>query len=204
MRRKGSIDPDWFEDLFAREGDPWGFETSAYEQAKYDDTLAHLPAGSIDRALEVGCANGVLTERLALVAVRDLVATDVSATALAAARIRCAKRLNVRFLEQRAPREMPAGPFNLLVLSEVVYYWDPADVARLADWVSAGGVAPGGHLLLVHWTGDTDYPLSADEAVDGLRADLGERVEVDVAERRERYRLDRWRWMGSAPTNDLG
>ena len=191
-RRERSIDPDWFEELFAREGDPWDFETSAYERAKYDDTLAHLPAAPIGRALEVGCANGVLTERLAL-AVRELVATDVSATALAAARERCAGRANIRFLEQRAPREMPPGPFDLVVLSEVVYYWDRADVARLADWVRSGGVEPGGHLLLVHWIGDTDYPLSGDEAMAALLSGLGRTIVVELADRREEYRVDRWR-----------
>lgn len=190
-RRTGSIDPGWFEELFAREGDPWAFETSAYERAKYDDTLAHLPAAPIARALEVGCANGVLTERWAG-RVGELVAVDVSATALATARERCAG-LDVQFVEQRAPREMPDGPFDLLLLSEVVYYWDRTDVARLASWVLAGGVSAGGHLLLVHWTGETDYPLTADEAVDGLFADMAGAVTVEVAERRECYRLDRWR-----------
>lgn len=194
-RREGSIDPEWFEDLFAREGDPWEFETSAYEAAKYDDTLAHLPAGLIGRALEVGCANGVLTERLAG-RVGELTALDVSATALAAARARCSDAANVRFVERRAPREMPDGPFDLLVLSEVVYYWDRDDVTRLAEWVREGGVAPGGHLLLVHWTGETDYPLSGDEAVETLLMALGYGVTVEAAERRERYRLDRWRWAG--------
>ena len=195
-RREGSIDPDWFEDLFAREGDPWEFETSDYERAKYDDTLAHLPPGPIGRALEVGCANGVLTERLAP-GVDELLATDVSETALAAARDRCADQPNVRFARMRAPREMPDGPFDLLLLSEVVYYWDPADVARLAEWIAGGGVAAGGHLLLVHWIGETDYPQSGDAAVEGLRDDLAERVAVEVTERRGKYRLDRWRVTGS-------
>ena len=190
-RRTGSIDPGWFEELFARKGDPWDFETSDYERAKYDDTMAHLPAAPIARALEVGCANGVLTARLAG-RVGALVALDVSATALAVARERCAG-LKVEFIEARAPREMPVGPFDLLLLSEVVYYWDRADVARLAEWVLAGGILTRGHLLLVHWTGETDYPLTADEAVDGLLAVLGGAVTVEVAERRARYRLDRWR-----------
>lgn len=193
-RRERSIEPDWFEDLFAREGDPWDFETSAYEAAKYADTLAHLPPAPIGRALEVGCANGVLTRRLAD-RVGELTALDVSTTALAAAGARCSDAANVRFVERRAPREMPDGPFDLVVLSEVVYYWDRADVSRLAKWVTAGGVAAGGHLLLVHWTGDTDYPLSGDEAMEALLGDLTG-VTVEVVERRERYRLDRWRWAG--------
>ena len=54
-----------FEALYAADPDPWDFETSAYEQAKYDATIAALPPGPISTALEVGCSIGVLTERLA-------------------------------------------------------------------------------------------------------------------------------------------
>ena len=64
MRRERSIEPDYFEKLFSEQGDPWGFETRAYEAAKYDATLAALPPGRFADALEVGCANGVLTARL--------------------------------------------------------------------------------------------------------------------------------------------
>jgi len=190
-RRERSIGADWFEDLYAREGDPWAFETSPYERAKYDHTLAALPPGRFARALEVGCANGVLTERLAP-RCEALLAVDVSDTALAAARKRLAAVANVTLERRTLPGEAPAGPFDLVLLSEVVYYWDRDDVARLAAWVRAA-VPSGGHLLLVHWTGDTDYPLTGDEAVDGLRDLLGDAVLVEQAERRERYRLDLWR-----------
>ena len=60
------------------------------------------------------------------------------------------------------PGEMPAGPFDLAVLSEVGYYLSRD---ALADWAGrlAAAVEPGGHLALVHWTGETDYPLTADD-----------------------------------------
>lgn len=195
MRREASIAPDWFEDLYAREGDPWAFETSPYEAAKYDHTLASLPAcadGSrFARALEVGCANGVLTERLAP-RCEALVAVDVSETALAQARARLAAMPQVSVERRVLPAEAPDGAFDLVLLSEVVYYWDRADLSRMADWLRAH-LSSGGHLLLVHWTGDTDYPLTGDEAVDGLAALLGDAARPVLAERCERYRLDLWR-----------
>lgn len=191
MRRERSIDPEYFERLFAEQGDPWQFETSPYEAAKYDETLRALPAAHYARALEVGCANGVLSRRLGE-RCADLLAVDVSDTALAAARARCADRPQIRFERRRLPQEAPDGPFDLILLSEVVYYWDADDVARLADWLS-GAVRSGGDVLLVHWTGETDYPQSGDAAVEGLRARLGDDVSVVRADRHERYRLDLWR-----------
>lgn len=189
MRRTASIDAAYFEKLYADHGDPWEFETSAYEAAKYDHTLAALPRRRYARALEVGCANGVLTRRLAD-RCDDLTAVDVSPTALAAARARCADLPHVRFEERRLPGDAPAGPFDLVLLSEVVYYWDRDDVARAAAWLR-GAVRSGGDVLLVHWTGETDYPLSGDEAVAALAEGLA--TDVLAAERREQYRLDLWR-----------
>lgn len=191
MRRETSIDPDWFEKLYAEQGDPWDFETSAYERAKYDHTLDRLPGGPIGDLLEVGCANGVLTERLADRCGR-LLGIDVSDTALAAARDRLAGRTNVRLERMRFPAEAPAGPFDLVLLSEVAYYWDSGDLGRAAGFLGHA-VPSGGHVLLVHWTGDTDYPKSGDEAVAELRAGLGNAVTEILSERRERYRLDLWR-----------
>jgi hypothetical protein len=64
-RRQSSIPARYFDDLYAGERDPWEFETSAYEQAKYDATLAALPRPRYRRGLEIGCSIGVLTARLA-------------------------------------------------------------------------------------------------------------------------------------------
>lgn len=191
MRRDRSIDPAWFEALYREQGDPWHFETSDYERSKYDHTLASLPARRFASALEVGCANGVLTERLAPRCER-LLAIDVSETALVAARARCAALPQVAFDRRRVPQEAPEGSFDLILLSEVIYYLDLGDLSRLADWLRRS-VTSGGHLLLVHWTGETDYPLAGDEAVERLLALLDADVAVAAGERRERYRLDLWR-----------
>ena len=191
MRRERSIEPDYFERLYAEKGDPWEFETSEYEAAKYDDTLAALPTGRFADALEVGCANGVMTARLAP-RCDALLAVDVSETALTAARARCAGLAQVRFERRRLPAEAPEGAFDLILLSEVVYYWDRDDLKLMAERLRRMARS-GGHVLLVHWTGETDYPLSGDDAVEGLAAELGGAFAPVRAERRDRYRLDLWR-----------
>ena len=195
MRRERSIEPAYFEALYQDKGDPWAFETSAYEAAKYDETLAVLPAERFANVLEVGCANGVLTARLGA-RCDALLAVDVSETALAAARARCADQPNIAIEQRRLPAEAPMGRFDLVLLSEVVYYWDSADIVALAAYLR-DAVPSGGHLLLVHWIGETDYPKSGDDAVAELRAALGDLVAIVRSDRHDAYRLDLWR-MGQA------
>ncbi len=192
MRRERSIDPDYFEALYRDKGDPWEFETSAYEAAKYRETLAALPAPRFASVLEVGCANGVLTAQLGP-RCDALLAVDVSETALEAARARCADQPHIRIEQRRLPAEAPKETFDLVLLSEVVYYWDSEDIVRLRDWLR-GAVRSGGHVLLVHWIGETDYPKSGDDAVAELHAALADRVSVVRTDRHEAYRLDLW-WL---------
>jgi chemotaxis methyl-accepting protein methylase len=85
------------------------------------------------------------------------------------------------------------GAFDLIVLSEVIYYWDDADMDAVAEKLKAS-IAPGGRILMVHWLGETDYPKSADDAVQGLATRLKGLYAVERAERTEDYRLDLWRW----------
>ncbi len=191
MRRERSIEPDYFEALYRDKGDPWEFETSAYEAGKYRETLAALPEPQFASVLEVGCANGVLTAHLGP-RCDALLAVDVSETALEAARRRCADQPHIRIEQRRLPAEAPQETFDLVLLSEVVYYWDSEDIVRLGDWLR-GAVRSGGHVLLVHWIGETDYPKSGDDAVAELHAALADRVSVERSDRHEAYRLDLWR-----------
>ena len=191
MRRTRSLDAGYFEALYRHDPDPWKFESSAYEHAKYDATLAALGEEPVERVLEVGCSVGVLTARLAG-RCGSVLAVDVSATALDVARKRCAELANVRFSQMALPGERPSGSFDLVLLSEVAYYWDAHDLARMGEALRAL-TPPRGRVLLVHWTGETDYPMTADAAVDGLSRAVGEAFRIEQARRTDAYRLDLWR-----------
>lgn len=183
-----TMPPDYFEQLYTRDPDPWRFETSAYEAAKYDATLAALGDRRFRSAFEVGCSIGVLTRRLAE-RCDALLAVDVATPALAKARERCADRTDVRLDRLRMPEDWPRGDrFDLILLSEVVYYLGAADIRRLAA-LADEATRPGGLVLLVHWTGETNYPVSGDEAVT-LFLDACRTLTPLRADRERDYRLD--------------
>jgi chemotaxis methyl-accepting protein methylase len=64
----------------------------------------------------------------------------------------------------RIPCEWPDERFDLIVLSEVLYFLAPSDIASVADRV-AGTLAPDGIVLLVNWRGQVDDPCTGDQAV---------------------------------------
>ncbi len=156
------LDREYFEDLYEQSPDPWGFETSPYERKKYERTLGVLQGRRYQRALEVGCSIGVFTAMLAPFC-EELRAVDVSKRAIAAARERLAGFPYVRVERRRLPEETPQGPFDLIVASEVLYYW-PEEVMLAALRRFEEILAPGGVLLAVHWRKETKtYPLQGDE-----------------------------------------
>jgi SAM-dependent methyltransferase len=183
-----SLPVSYFDGLYERSPDPWSFETSAYEQEKFQATLAALPRPRYRRALEIGCSIGVLTRQLAD-RCDELVALEPAAKALERARERCRDLPHVAFLRSRVPADWPDSTFDLILLSEVVYYLDAADVGRLAEKVMTT-IRPGGHVELVHWTGETDYPLSGDEAADIFIHATAGRLNIIARQRAPEYRLD--------------
>ncbi len=152
----------WFDAFYAANGpDPWGFADRWYERRKRAVTLAALPRRRFGRALELGCSVGVLTEELAG-RCDDLLATDLSDAAVTAARQRLAGRPGVRVERSPDPRSVPAGPFDLVVASEVLYYLDAAGRAAVTAALVAG-LAPDGVLLACHWRHAVeDYPADGD------------------------------------------
>jgi SAM-dependent methyltransferase len=187
--RASSLLPAYFERMYRRDRDPWDFATSAYEHAKYTATLAALPRPRYERAFEVGCSIGVLTHRLAARCDR-LLAVDVADDALAQARARCRDLGHVHFERMQIPERLPDATFDLVLLSEVGYYWSPEALAQ-AHRALTERLAPGGHLLLVHWTPHvTDYPLTGDAVHEHFLAQGPPALRHRHGERAERYRLD--------------
>jgi predicted TPR repeat methyltransferase len=185
MTSKPSLKPDYFDAIYQRDPDPWQFATSEYEAGKYRATLAALPRKHYRNGFEVGCSIGVLTRMLAE-RCDDLLAVDVSDGALAQAKEHCRDKANIGFARMQVPDELPEAVFDLIVLSEVAYYWAMPDLDRMIAWTSEH-CADGGTVILVHWILDTDYPLTGDQVHDRFLAAPGLAC---VTDRREaRYRL---------------
>ena len=187
-RHTASLPPDYFADQYASNPDPWGFATSDYERAKYLATLEALPKPRYASILEVGCSIGVLTSALAP-RCDGLLGLDVAEAALDQARARCADQPHLAFAQTRVPGQWPEGTFDLILLSEVVYYLDAGDVGRLAARVR-GALRAGGDVVLVHWTGETHYPLSGDDAAGLFLREAAGFTRVRHQSRTDRYRLD--------------
>jgi SAM-dependent methyltransferase len=170
-----STERRYFDEMYESDSDPWDFEGSAYERRKYMVTVASLPRPRYRSVFEPGCSIGVLTEMLAARSDR-LLATDVVPVALGRARNRLADVRHVT-LEQRAiPEDWPQGMFDLVVLSEIAYYFDAPDLRRVIGLVMRA-TDVGAQVLGVHWRGTTDYPLRGDRVHEIIGATPGlERV----------------------------
>jgi hypothetical protein len=160
-----STDRQYFVDAYSSDPDPWGFATSWYEQRKYALTVDALPNERYRNAFEPGCSIGVLSELLAARCDR-LLATDIVPAVVEEASRRL-KTFSHVVVEQRAiPDCWPAEKFDLIVLSEIVYYFDTATLEAITGKV-VHSTEKGAHLLAVHWRGETNYPLTGDQ-VHGL------------------------------------
>lgn len=164
-----SLEPSYFESLYAGSADPWGFRSRFYEQRKRALTLASLPAPRFGSAFEPGCSFGLLTAGLARRCDR-LLATDVVPDVVAAARRAVADQPHVRVEVAGVPAGWPEGVFDLIVLSELGYYLGTADLADLVERLD-GSLSPEGVVVACHWRHPVeDYPLTGDDVHEMLLA----------------------------------
>lgn len=182
------LDPAYFEQLYARDPDPWKFATSDYERDKYAATIAALPAARFRRCFEVGCSIGILTRQLAA-RCDAVLGTDVADNALAQARARCADLPGVRIERMVAPGEWPDGRFDLVIFSEVLYYLGIPGLHEAAR-KTLDSLEPGGTVILVNWHGNTDGACTGDEAATMFMSDASSRLRPVHQSRAEKYRLD--------------
>lgn len=180
----------YFEDLYGGSEDPWGFSTRFYEARKYALTLASLPQKRYRRGFEPGCSIGVLTKELAR-RCDSLLAADLMESAVRAASERTRDLPGVLVERMAIPEEWPSGPFDLLVLSEIAYYFD-ADGLRDLLGVAVRSLETGATVVGVHWRGTTDYPLSGDETHAILDQTSG--FDAVVHHREDDFVLDVWRY----------
>ena len=159
-RKIATVPPEYFEEKYKTDIDPWQFRTSEYEREKYQATLRSLTKEQYRSGLEVGCSIGVLTKLLSPRCV-SLLSIDASATAIEAARSINDK--SVTFRVANLPAEFPEGTFDLIVLSEVLYYFNKTDLERVAR-SCVDAISRDGEIVLCHWLGETDYPLAGVDA----------------------------------------
>lgn len=184
---KPTLPRDYFDRLYQSDADPWNFSNKEYEHQKYAVTLDNLPRERYQNALELGCSIGVLTQLLAA-RTDKLLSLDAAQIAVDAAQERCADLANVEVRRATLPGEFPDGQFDLILMSEVGYYFALPDLEQLSERVLSG-LKSGGDLVLVHYLPDVpDYPLTGDDVheffldLPGLNHLSGFRA--------ERYRLD--------------
>ena len=181
--------PDsYFESMYGDAIDPWGFDTRFYEHRKYDLTVASLPRRRYRRAYEPGCSNGALTERLAR-RCDQVVATDIIPAVVnrAAHRLRAVDGVDVRLA--RIPDEWPSGTFDLIVWSEVSYYLSAQLLDRAIENVDRC-LAADGDLVIVNYSGATNYPLTADDVDRRVAASGFLRRRCGLVD--DEFRLDVW------------
>ncbi|MBY3498478.1 trifunctional glycosyltransferase/class I SAM-dependent methyltransferase/polysaccharide deacetylase [Rhizobium laguerreae] len=137
---------EYWEHMFERP-DPWNY-ISVYEQVKYAQTLSLIPEG-IEKALELACAEGIFTEKLAP-RVGRLTATDISQRAIDRAIKRCRDHGNVElrvldFVKSDVPPEQ-----DLVICSEVLYYMKDEEMLAAVCRKMAAAVKPDGYLITAH------------------------------------------------------
>jgi SAM-dependent methyltransferase len=184
-----SLPPSYFEALYQADPDPWKFATSEYEAQKYAATIAALPKPHYRSALEIGGSIGVLTRKLAQYC-DSVLSIDVSKTAQDRAIEFCKQFPQIHFQLMNFPHQSPKEKFDLILVSEVGYYWCHKDL-EIAQQRIFDMLEPKGNLLLVHWLPKTpDYPLTGDEVHDAFLGFSPEQLHPLTSHRNSKYRLD--------------
>jgi SAM-dependent methyltransferase len=184
-----ALSPAAFEARYVGGRDPWSFGKNAYELGRYRAILASLRRSAYETVYEPGCSVGVLTQQLGAIA-GCVIAADFAPSATLQAQARCANQPNVHIVCADVGAFVPPAPLDLVVFSEIGYYFSPADLARLAAQLAAC-LVPGGEFIAAHWLGHSvDHVLHGDRvheilddalALEALRTDL-----------HPGFRLDSW------------
>ena len=178
-----------FEDLYRTDPDPWRFASSDYELGRYRAILHALEGRRYSRAFEPGCSIGVLTVSLAPLC-GQLHSIELSPTAARLAAERCAHLPNVTIRCGSLPQEIPPGNFDLIVFSEIGYYF-PIEQLRAVVGLLLHQLVPGGTFLAAHWLGQSvDHVSSGDDVHDALHT-LPSLIHEEGG-RHPGFRLDRW------------
>ena len=136
--------------LYRASDDPYGFNRDL-EQFRFQRAMQILSAVGkghrFGRTLEVGCAEGMFTERLAACC-ESALAVDLSNIALERAKRRCHNRFNITFAQWDVRKDVVDGRFDLIVATGVLEYIMRPRTLRDACDRLVRALRPGGYLLL--------------------------------------------------------
>lgn len=152
-----------FVDLYGEGDDPWEVDSRWYERRKRATLMAGLPVERYRTAVEPACGTGSLTRELAGRCDRVL-AFDPVPAAVRQSLAHTADLPNVTVTIGALPADLPAGPADLVVFSEILYYLGDEDLAASVD-AAVDLLRPNGHLAAVHWR-----PWAAEAPRDGMAA----------------------------------
>ena len=178
--------------LYAHTDDPWNFANSAYEQGKFIATRDALTRTTYRSALEIGCGNGALAQHLAPVCQR-YTGIDAVERAIVAAR----KRVPASAFHLGCyPCPLPGTGFDLVILSEVLYFLTPDTIAQLARDITR--CAPDAEVLCITFLGDTEQSLQGIEALELFKVGVQPHLALKPVADTGRYRIDRGMMEGAA------
>jgi 2-polyprenyl-3-methyl-5-hydroxy-6-metoxy-1,4-benzoquinol methylase len=179
---------EYFDEMYRANPDPWNFATSAYEAEKYAATLAALPRDHFRSGLEVGCSIGILTQLLAT-RCDCVLGVDVSAVAITRAIQLAQHATHICFARLEIPVAWPAERFDLVIVSEVLYFLTPEQIVttagRIVDSLDADGVVG-----VVNWLGENDMKMTGDQAADMFIDQLQPALHRSERRRTMQYRID--------------
>jgi SAM-dependent methyltransferase len=182
---------EFFEEKYRCSEDPWNFASSIYENDRYNSIIRAVAVRrGFSCGFEPGCSIGVLTSRLAPYCDR-LEATDISPTAVHHARTRCRGLENVRITCSSVLEPPGSGPFDLVIFSELGYYFDRETLRRLVNTLTKH-LLPSGLFIACHWLGSSaDHELAGGLVHDVING--SPKLDLQYSEAHREFRLDRWK-----------
>jgi cyclopropane fatty-acyl-phospholipid synthase-like methyltransferase len=196
-----SVATPYFDQLFAGNDDPWAFRQRWYERRKRALTLALLTRPRYASIFEPGCANGELSVELAPRCDR-LLCCDTAQAAVSLAQARLAGLAHAQVRQNRLPGQWPTESFELIVLSELCYYLDAADLDVLIDRVLAS-LTDDGQVLACHWRPTIEgCPQTAEQVHQRLQQRLG--MPHLVRHHESDFLLDLWSRDGTSVATQEG
>ena len=131
--------------------DPWNYATVSYQRDRIRREVEMLDAvrgtALFEKALEVGCAEGMFTEMLAPLC-ESLLAADISSVALTRARRRLQGRESVQFAHWDLRVDPVPDTYDLIVIIHALEYIRNPLYIRRARTKLLNSLRPGGYLLM--------------------------------------------------------